>query len=64
LADLEAVAEVVVLLSDNLVVRSPVFDAIAIRGVVPFDAVAVALLLVGFEEVTAVVLLVTVVMVG
>ena len=64
LADLEAVAEVVVLLSDTLVVRSPVLDAITIRGVVTFDAVAVALLLVVvFEEVTIVVLLVTVVMV-
>ena len=64
MADLEAVAEVVVLLSDTLVVRSPVLDAITIRGVVTFDAVAVALLLVVvFEEVTVVVLLVTVAMV-
>ena len=65
MADLEAVVEVVVLLSDTLVVRSTVLDAITIRGVVTFDAVAVALLLVVvvFEEVTVVVLLVTVVMV-
>ena len=53
-----------VLLSDTIVVRSPVLDAITIRGVVTFDAVAVTLLVVVFEEVTAVVLLVTVVMVG
>jgi len=64
LADLEAVAEVVALLSDTLVVRPTVLDAITIEGVVTFDAVAVALLVVVvFEEVTIVVLLVTVVMV-